>query len=311
MNTEMRGTSEGVRGRQESVRCDVGVSPSTPPFMASKPEAQVVVKQVPRRALELEHEIDDLDLSDFVTVAAKFGQDTFAYVVTPNADHLLRYRDDAAFRADYHAAGYILMDSRFVARFLRVTRRVSLRVCTGADLTAALLSRVVTPQDRVLFIGGSRTQTERIQERYALHNICHHNPPMGFIKDPRAVKACLDFIEANSPFRFCFLGVGSPQQEAIARMLHDRSVARGLALCVGASLNFVAGSEKRAPLWMQHMSLEWLHRLLQDPGRLAHRYLLRGPRIFGHLMRAKVIVRRFPAATQWTDGTRARVRASR
>lgn len=237
------------------------------------------------------HEIDDFDLGTFTALAATFGQERFTYVVTPNVDHFLRFRDDAAFRAYYQTAGYILLDSRVAAFLLRIIKGTRLRVCTGSDLTATLLSQVVAPSDRIVVVGGNREQADRIAEQYRLKNLRHHNPPMGFISDPSAVETCLQFIEAASPFRFCFIAVGSPQQEALAHRLASRGIARGLALCVGASLNFVAGDERRAPRWMQHLALEWLYRLLQDPRRLAYRYLVRGPRIFWHLLRARIVLR--------------------
>jgi len=119
----------------------------------------------------------------------------------------------------------------------------------------------------------------------------HYNPPMGFIRDPAAVEQCVQFIESCSPFRFCFLAVGAPQQEVIAQMLKTRAVARGLALCIGASINFLTGVERRAPHWMQRIGMEWLYRLAQDPGRLAKRYLLRGPRVFSLLPQTDVTIR--------------------
>jgi UDP-N-acetyl-D-mannosaminuronic acid transferase (WecB/TagA/CpsF family) len=60
-----------------------------------------------------------------------------------------------------------------------------------------------------------------------------------------------------------------------------------LALCIGASINFLTGSERRAPRWMQLIGFEWLYRLMNDPRRLAKRYLVRGPRIFLLLPRLK------------------------
>jgi exopolysaccharide biosynthesis WecB/TagA/CpsF family protein len=120
---------------------------------------------------------------------------------------------------------------------------------------------------------------------------------MGFIRDRAAVEACLSFIENASPFRFCLLAVGSPQQERIARLLETRGTARGLALCIGASINFITGHERRAPRWMQRLALEWLYRLSQDPRRLAGRYLVRGPRIFAHLLRARIVLRKQTTAT--------------
>jgi hypothetical protein len=115
---------------------------------------------------------------------------------------------------------------------------------------------------------------------------------MGFIRDPEAVEACLRFIEAHSPFRFCLLAVGAPQQEALAQQLKARGIARGLALCIGASINFLTGDERRAPLWMQHCGMEWSFRLMQAPGRMAKRYLVRGPRVFGLLNDAEIVLRK-------------------
>jgi len=241
---------------------------------------------------EVVHVIDDFGLNEFEAVAANYGQDRFGYVVTPNVDHLIRYYEDPTFRVQYRAADFILMDSRFAARLVRLLKGVRLPVCTGADLTARLLAKVVQPGDRVVMIGGSDEQAGQIAAKYGLTNLQHHNPPMGFINDPAAVDECLKFIESASPFRFCFLAVGCPQQETVAQVLRARGKAKGLALCIGASLNFLTGNEKRAPLWMQRLSLEWLFRLLQNPKRLAGRYLVRGPRIFAHLRRSRVVLRK-------------------
>ncbi len=241
---------------------------------------------------EVVHVIDDFGLPEFAAVAASYGQERYGYVVTPNVDHLIRYYEDATFRAQYRSADFILMDSRIAAHLVRLLKGVRLPVCTGSDLTAHLLARIVQPTDRIVMIGGSSAQAAQIACRYGLKNLRHHNPPMGFIHDPVAVEACLQFIESVSPFRFCFLAVGSPQQETIAQALRARGIARGLALCVGASLDFITGREKRAPVWMQKMALEWLFRLAMNPRRLAARYLVRGPRIVGHLRRSRVVLRR-------------------
>ncbi len=238
------------------------------------------------------HEVDDYDLASFMPVAADFGQERFGYVVTPNVDHLVRYSEDPVFREHYRTAEYVLLDSRFAAYALRLVKGVRLRVCTGSDLTAALLATTVRPADRIVIIGGSPEQAGTIAGLHGLTNMRHYNPPMGFAKDLEAVEKCLQFIESQSPFRFCFLAVGSPQQEALAALLQARGIARGLALCVGASMDFITGREKRAPHWMQQLALEWLYRLAQNPQRLAGRYLVRGPRFFGHLRRARYVPRK-------------------
>ncbi len=225
-------------------------------------------------------------------VAENFGHDRFGYVVTPNVDHLIRYYDDPTFRDHYAAAAYVLMDSRFASRLVRLAQGLRLPICTGSDLTPAIFRKLAAPTDRILLVGGSAEQARAIAQMFGLQNLHHHNPPMGFIRSPAAVEECLQFIEGLSPFRFCFIGVGSPQQEAVAHALQVRGIARGLALCVGASLDFITGKERRAPQWMQQASIEWLFRLMQDPRRLAKRYLLRGPRFFTQLVRSRFELRK-------------------
>ncbi len=248
--------------------------------------------RAPDSAREVGHVIDDLDLAEFTSVAAAYGHARYGYVVTPNVDHIIRCHEDAGFRALYRSAEFVLMDSRFFARILRMLTGVRLRVCTGADLSEALLSKVAAADDPIVIVGGEDGDIAKLALRYRLTHVHHYNPPMGFIDDPLAVEQCLQFIESESPFRFCFLAIGSPQQEVLAHHLKSRGVARGLALCVGASLNFLTGVERRAPRWMQQLSLEWLHRLLENPQRMAGRYLIRGPRIFRYLRRARFTQRK-------------------
>ncbi len=241
--------------------------------------------------MSLPYLLDDYDLEGFLSVAADFGQERFAYVVTPNVDHLIRYHDDPHFRALYAEASYVLLDSLFLAHIIRLTEGLRVRVCTGSDLTAQLFTSVIRPKDDIVLIGGSAEQARILSEKFGLANLHHYNPPMGFIDDPQEVDACVRFVEAHSPFRFCFFAVGAPRQEMLAQALKASGKARGLALCIGASINFLTGVERRAPRWLQRLGMEWLFRLLNDPGRLANRYLVRGPRVFSLLRLTDVFVR--------------------
>jgi exopolysaccharide biosynthesis WecB/TagA/CpsF family protein len=235
--------------------------------------------------------LDDYDVEGFLRLAAHFGGGKFGYAVTPNVDHLIRYHDDAHFRDLYADAAFVLLDSRFLSHIFRFSKRLRIRVCAGSDLTAQLFARVIQPDDKIVLIGCSSEQVTLLRDKFGLKALEHYNPPMGFIRDPQQVEACLKFIEAHSPFRFCFLAVGAPQQEVLAQALKTRGVARGLALCIGASINFLTGIERRAPRWMQQLGMEWIFRLSQDPVRLAKRYLVRGPRVFSLLPVTKFLVR--------------------
>jgi N-acetylglucosaminyldiphosphoundecaprenol N-acetyl-beta-D-mannosaminyltransferase len=237
-------------------------------------------------------DIDDHNLDEALRLVATFGSERYGYIVTPNVDHIIRHYQDSHFRALYAQAAYVLLDSRFLAHTVGLFKRQVLRVCLGSDLTTATLESVIKPLDVAILVGGTPEQAQVLKVKYGLTRLHHIDPPMNFIHDPLAVEACLREIEAASPFRFCFLAIGSPQQEIIAQKLKERGIARGLALCVGAAINFLTGIERRAPLWMQEAGLEWLYRLTKNPRRLWKRYLIRGPRIFLLLWRIELRVRK-------------------
>ena len=69
------------------------------------------------------------------------------------------------------------------------------------------------------------------------------------------------------------VGLGSPKQEKLIHELRATLPAAWM-IGVGISFSFIAGDVRRAPRWMQKTGLEWVHRLAQEPRRLAHRYLV-------------------------------------
>src|SRR3984893_2225627 len=224
--------------------------------------------------------IDDYELGEARAIVTAFGSERFGYVVTPNVDHVIRHYHDPEFRALYAQAAYVFLDSHFLAHLMGFLRRQRHRVSPGSDLTAAVMSGVIKPNDVTVMVGGSAEQAQELRARFGLKALRHIDPPMNFIRDKLAVESCLRAIEESSPFRFCFLAIGSPQQEIIVQKLKERGVARGVALCVGASIDFMTGVEERAALWIRKSGFEWLFRLVQNPRRLAKRYLVRGPDIF-------------------------------
>jgi len=73
-----------------------------------------------------------------------------------------------------------------------------------------------------------------------------------------------------------WVGLGAPKQENW--MYDHRDKVHGVMIGVGAGFDYHAGNIKRAPMWMQKLSLEWLYRLMQDPKRLFKRYLVTNTR---------------------------------
>jgi exopolysaccharide biosynthesis WecB/TagA/CpsF family protein len=206
----------------------------------------------------------------------------FDFVVTPNADHLVRLVRDPVLAAIYRDAALRLLDSRVVARAARAIGLPVPRVATGSDLSTMLLSRLPRGE-RVTIIGLRRTWIEALVARTGIAPPAHFDPPFQFDRDPYAMAAAVCFI-LQHPARLVFFAVGSPRQERLAAAVKATGQAKGLGLCIGSGLEFTAGITPRAPHWMQAAGFEWLHRLGRDPRRLARRYLLEDPAIFPLLL---------------------------
>ena len=224
-------------------------------------------------------------------IAARPPLAPFAYVVTPNADHLVRLADNPPLRAIYRDAALCLLDSRVVGRLARLLGLPAPRITTGSDLTERLLAKYVRPHERIMIIGLSSAWLPALCARYGLAEPAHLDPPTGFDSDPAAVAAVVDFVRAN-PTRLIFLAVGSPRQERLAAAIAATGGATGTGLCIGASLAFLSGAQRRAPAAMQRAGLEWLFRLASDPKRMFRRYLIASPRIIGLLLRRRLAIDR-------------------
>jgi exopolysaccharide biosynthesis WecB/TagA/CpsF family protein len=142
-----------------------------------------------------------------------------------------------------------------------------------------LLEEVVRDGDRIAIIGGDDATLKALQAKYPGIDFVQHCPPMGLMANPSARTTAAEFI-AEQRARYSFICVGSPQQELIAAEAATIAGSRGLALCVGSALEFLAEKEKRAPPVARRLGLEWAHRLLSNPRRMWRRYLVEGPAIF-------------------------------
>ena len=210
---------------------------------------------------------------------ARGAHSPFAYVVTPNVDHLVRLETaDDAVRQAYAQADLCLCDSRVLARLARLCG-LRLPVVTGSDLVARLLESILVEGDKVAVIGSSIESIAALRLRYPHLRFVHHVAPMGLAKDPAAREAAGEAAAATEA-RTILLAVGSPQQELIARELKAKGGARGTALCIGASIDFLTGAQHRAPRVIQRAGFEWAWRLATSPRRLFRRYLIEGPAIF-------------------------------
>lgn len=207
-------------------------------------------------------------------------------VVTPNVNHVVLLERHEGLRDAYRHAALITVDGAplvWSAALLGVA--LPGRVA-GSDLVPALFAaaRERGPVTAYLLGAGpgvAERAAANIIARYpGVEVVGTYSPPFGFERDPGETAAILARVEAVRP-DLLVIGLGAPKQEVWANE-HRAAIAAKVALCVGATIDFLADAQPRAPVWMQRCGLEWAFRVGREPRRLATRYLHDGlhfPRI--------------------------------
>jgi N-acetylglucosaminyldiphosphoundecaprenol N-acetyl-beta-D-mannosaminyltransferase len=215
-------------------------------------------------------------------------------VFTLNLDHIVKLRKDARFRAVYGRAGLITADGFPIVIACRLQGKRLNRVA-GSDLIAPISAEAARSGKSVYLFGSNLqvlTKASRVlRERNPGLTIAGmFAPPQGFDPTSEDASRCVAAIR-NSGADLCFVALGAPKQEMFSD--HGKSLLPNVSfVCIGAGLDFIAGAQVRAPLWMQRNGLEWLWRAASNPQRLLYRYLLCMGALPGILTRAALVPRR-------------------
>jgi N-acetylglucosaminyldiphosphoundecaprenol N-acetyl-beta-D-mannosaminyltransferase len=147
----------------------------------------------------------------------------------------------------------------------------------GSDLIWSVSERAASERASVFLLGGSPGVAVEAGRRLAsqfpeLRIAGSHFPDYGFLKHRGEVERMVHDVTQAQP-SVVFVGLPSPVAERTIQLLRPR-LPRTWFLGIGVTLSFVAGEVRRAPPWTHKLGLEWLWRLIQEPRRLAGRYLL-------------------------------------
>lgn len=230
-------------------------------------------------------EFANLGYEEVVAELERLSQsDSFSFVVTPNVDHIVMLHEHKnedirrRFVEAYRAAAFHLCDSR-ILQLLAKLRSTELKVVTGSDLTAILFEKGHLNGKKVAIIGGDEAMLPELRARFPDIDLVQHIPPMAVLMTPAASNEIEAFL-ASASSDYALFAFGAPQSEIVARQCLIAGRARGVGLCVGASIEFVLGRKARAPILVRNLRLEWAFRMMMEPRRLWKRYLITGPRIF-------------------------------
>ncbi len=197
-------------------------------------------------------------------------------LATLNLDHLVKLRLSTAFRDAYAAQTFVVADGNPIVWLSRLGHR-PVDLVPGCELVEPLCALAARRGVPVALIGSTDEALDAAAERLSsahpfLRIALKRAPAFGFDPDGPEADACIEAIR-RSGARLCFLALGAPKQEIFAARAHAALPDCGFA-SVGAGVDFIAGTQRRAPAWMRRASLEWVWRLATSPRRLGRRYAM-------------------------------------
>ena len=209
-------------------------------------------------------------------------------LATLNLDHLGKLRVPGPFRAAYAAQDFVTADGNPIVWCAGLAGR-PVSLLPGSDMILPL-ARIAAEMGVKPGLVGSTDESLAGAARAleaavpGLKVAAMIAPPMGFDPDGEAARAILRDMQ-SAGVGLCFIALGAPKQERLAALGRQVAPEMGFA-SIGAGLDFLAGTQKRAPKWVRRIAMEWAWRMMSDPARMIGRYALSFQILPGHLWRS-------------------------
>lgn len=223
------------------------------------------------------HAVSEAECVAHIIDRARRGEG--GWVVTPNLDHLRRLVRQPSFRDLCARATLRVADGMPLVWASRISGTPLPERVSGSNLIVSLTRAAAGAHIPIYLIGGNPGTAELAARVLSLRfprlevrgTYC---PDPGLESDPLRLRALAGALRRLAP-GIVYVGLGSPKQEILIDRLRN-VLPPTWWLGVGISFSFLAGEVRRAPPCVRSIGLEWLHRLAQEPRRLARRYLVQG-----------------------------------
>ncbi|MCX7020238.1 MAG: WecB/TagA/CpsF family glycosyltransferase [Candidatus Sumerlaeota bacterium] len=212
-------------------------------------------------------------------VLGRAGRGESGYVCFATVHMIVEAYDYSEFKDVINGAGLVTPDGMPLVWALRLLGLREARRVSGPDLSPKICKAAAARGIKVGFYGGTPEVLDKVVTRMKaifpeIRIVYACSPPFRALSQEEDEQIVQDIMRSGA--QVLFVGLGCPKQENWMRDHTDRIPA--IMLGVGAMFNFVGGVIKRAPVWMQTLGLEWVHRIVTEPQRLWKRYLTTNPR---------------------------------
>lgn len=218
-----------------------------------------------------------------------------AYVCVSNVHMCMEVFDSPDFEKIVNQADLVIPDGKPLSWAQKLLGYKGAQQVRGQDIMNALCAASGEQHLNIGFYGGSSedlldTVQEKLKLNYSDINITYaYSPPFRPLTETEDANVISAINQAN--VNILFVGIGCPKQERW--MAEHKNELNCVMLGVGAAFDFIAGSKKHAPIWIQKIGMEWLFRLLSEPNRLWKRYLKQNPRFIWYFIQQWIFKKKF------------------
>jgi N-acetylglucosaminyldiphosphoundecaprenol N-acetyl-beta-D-mannosaminyltransferase len=229
----------------------------------------------PDRGNVLGVNVSAIDLRDATDMLERWiAEGRREYVCVTGVHGVMECRRDPSLREIHNEAGMVAPDGMPVVHFLRLIGKNRTRRVYGPDLMREMTLISARRGYRQFYYGGGAGLAEKLKEvlvrsapgLQVAGTLCPPFRAMTPVED----RAVIDAINAARP-HIVWVGLSTPKQERWMAE-HLGQIDAPVMVGVGAAFDFLAGTKRQAPAWMQRHALEWLFRLCSEPRRLWRRY---------------------------------------
>jgi N-acetylglucosaminyldiphosphoundecaprenol N-acetyl-beta-D-mannosaminyltransferase len=208
------------------------------------------------------------------------------YVCVSNVHMCMEVFDDSSFMQIVNSADMVVPDGRPLVWAQRLMGAKKPKQVRGADLLLNVCELAEMKGIGIGLYGGTTDSLNDflifLKRKFPRLKIdYHYSPPFRDLTIPEDLQ-CVEAIR-NSGVKILFVGIGCPKQENW--MADHKGRIECVMIGVGAVFDFFSGRQKHAPRILQVLGLEWLFRLINEPGRLWRRYLFHNPRFVFYFMK--------------------------
>ena len=213
-----------------------------------------------------------------------------SHVITPNVDQIVRIEKDKYFSEICNNAELLLVDGTPLMWIAKAYKTPFKEKICGSHLMPELCKIASEKGYKVFILGAAPGVADmaahNLKVEYPTLNIVGtYSPPLGFEKDINEIEK-INILLLSSGADMLFVGMGVPKQDIfIYENMNKYKIP--VSFSIGGTIDFIAGTQKKAPKWVNKIGLEWFYRFLCNPKRLFKRYFIDDVKIIGLFFKYK------------------------